>query len=326
MAQIQPKELKRHAAGILRTRGDSLRRIVLLYTGATVAVSIAVSALQFILDARISGTGGLGGLGTRSLLQTAQTVLNYMLMIFTPIWTGSFLLCMMRAAAGFQVDLPDMKSGFRRFGPLLGLSLWRIVILFLTMFAVINISSVLFMLTPFSNAFIQAIEPYMTQPELMEAADLSALLPSMWPMLLLCFAVGLPLILFLDYGMRLAPYLIMRDGRFRALSAIFASFSAMRGHKWKLLRLDLSWWWFYLLEALLAAVCYLDQLLPLLGITLPFDATTAYFVSFLIYGLLELGLHWWKKADVELTFAQAFHVISAPLLEQLNILPKKEEA
>lgn len=322
MNRLRPNELKQKAQVLSRNHRDSQQRTVLLYTGVTVAVTIAASALQFLLEEGISGTGGLGGLGLRSVLQTVQAVLSYALSLFSPFWFGGFLFSILLLADDRDPEPKDLLAGFRRFAPLLSCYLWRLGIGILVCLVVLHISSTIFALSPFSNDLVVALEPYLADPTLLESADLTAYLPLMTPALVIFLVIALPILIFLEYGMRLAPYLIMADSRFRGLSSILASFSAMRGHKWGMVRLDLSWWWFYALEGLLTVVCYLDVLLPMVGITLPINATVAYFVTLILYGILELVLHLWKKADFEISFALAYRQITDPLL----FPPKEPEA
>ena len=322
MERLHPKEYTGQAASLARAHDAAQKRTVLLYTGVTVAVTIAASALSFLLDHQISGTGGLGGLGMRSLLQTLQTALSYALSLFSPFWQGGFLLCMVKLARDREPEARDMLAGFRRLIPLLSCQLWRIGIGLLASFVTMQIASILFAFMPFSDSLILALEPYMADPTLIETVDISALLPMVAPALAIYAAITLPVLLFLEYGMRLAPYLIMDDPRFRSLSAILASFAAMKGHRWELFRLDLRWWWFYALETVLAGICYLDVLLPMMGLPLPFHATAAYFLFFILYGVLELALHWWKKGQVEIGYALAYDRFIRPVLDAANQPPQ----
>ena len=51
------------------------RKLILLHTGVTIAVSLIGTILNFVLSKQIENTGGLGGMGLRSMLSTVQSVL-----------------------------------------------------------------------------------------------------------------------------------------------------------------------------------------------------------------------------------------------------------
>ena len=46
-----------------------------------------------------------------------------------------------------------------------------------------------------------------------------------------------------------------------------------------------------------------------LGVQLPVSQTAAYFLVLVVYGILELALHAWKKPYVDLTYAMAYDEI-----------------
>ena len=88
---------------------------------------------------------------------------------------------------------------------------------------------------------------------------------------------------------------LIENPRMGAFAALRKSRRLMRGNCISLLQLDLSFWWFYVLEVLLTVVCYADMLLPMVGIQLPFSSTVAFFLFYLLNLGGQVALYWWKK-------------------------------
>ena len=67
--------LKQWAAQRL-DQADNARRLVLIWSVASAVISLLASFLSFLLDTQIEQTGGLSGIGLRSVLTTAQSLLS----------------------------------------------------------------------------------------------------------------------------------------------------------------------------------------------------------------------------------------------------------
>ena len=74
MNKLNVKEIRDNARQ--RLGNKDYRRLVMIHTGVTVAFALVSILLQFVLAEGIGNTGGLSGMGTRSLLETFQTVLE----------------------------------------------------------------------------------------------------------------------------------------------------------------------------------------------------------------------------------------------------------
>jgi hypothetical protein len=85
-----------------------------------------------------------------------------------------------------------------------------------------------------------------------------------------------------------------------------------RGNRIALLRLDLSFWWFYLLDGMITALWFGSSLLPLLGITLPWSAEVNLFVFYGLYMICQLGLYLGFRNRVEVTYAHAYSALRQP--------------
>ena len=57
------------------------RQIVLVHTGVLVGLSVLMTVADFVLTEMIAGTGGLGNMGTRTILSTLQGMLPILQML-----------------------------------------------------------------------------------------------------------------------------------------------------------------------------------------------------------------------------------------------------
>lgn len=324
MVELNPKELKNEARQRLSSTGCDHRKIVLIYSGVTVALMLASGLIQLYLDRQISGTGGLGGLGMRSILQTVESVLDYVNMFFGPFWSAGILSVVIGIVQGDQPQPGNLLDGFRRFGRLLSYLLLETCITVLVATAVCYLSSYVFMFTSWGSTFSEALAPLVENGTLlaaegtvnMAAIPADTLLSAAIPMCLIFLVLFIPVYAFISYSMRMGRFLLMADQRFRSFSALAYSIQYMKGHKLKMLKLDLSYWWYYLLVGAASVVGYLDVILSEVGIALPFSTETAYMVTLVLYGVLTIALDLWMRMQVDTTFVLAFQKIrssAAPL-------------
>jgi len=113
----------------------------------------------------------------------------------------------------------------------------------------------------------------------------------------------------LFYRVRFSDFAAMDGGR--ALLCMLESFRITKKKAWQIFKIDLSFWWFYLLQALSVALCYGDTILPALGVTLPMSPAVAYFLFF-VAGILCQGLLLWRyQAQVSATYAVTYDALCA---------------
>ena len=316
MAILNPSGLRnRGAAAVERCRGECLR-LVLIYCGVTALLNLGSNGLHLYLDSHIVGTGGLSGLGMRSVLQTVQELLVYINFFFTPFWTAGFLYAMMNLVRGQAPGSADLLAGFRRFGRVLAHTAFHVMILMVLVMAAANAAAVIFSFTPLSGDFVEQMGPLMNDPAVftpegildLSKVPMETILAAMWPMLAITAAILLPVYIWLSYGFRLSLYLVM-DQPISGARAYMESMRLMRGHKRELFRLDLHFWWYHALGLLIALVGYLDTILTTLGISLPMDSTVMFFLTLGGYFVLQTGLFLWKKCEVDSTYVLAYEAI-----------------
>ena len=294
------------------------KRIILIHTGVILLISLLLSIADFLLDRQIGTTGGLSGLDTRSLLITIQTVLRLTLTIALPFWQIGYTYFTLRVMHGEAATVSHLLEGFRRFGPVLRLNLLLAVICFFAVMVSTYLSSMLFMLTPFSAPMVEIMST-LSNSAMDEATALETLNAAMADVaipLTIIFGICLLVVgMFLLYRCRLAYLWLMDHPESGALAALLGSKRLMHGNCLAFFKIDLHFWWFYLLGILVSLVGYGDLVLSALGVDLPMSATAAYFLFLFIYLVAQLGLDCWKQNAVSVTYAHAYQALNSPETE-----------
>lgn len=305
--------LKNTAKRRLHSAGET-KKIVLIYTGILTAVSAATTVIQYVLSSGISQTGGLQNLGTRSVLSTVSTVLPLVqFLILTCLGLG-FTAAMLRTARGQYTSPKTLKAGVERFWVLLRCTLLQGLIYAGIGIAGSYLASVIFMLSPLGDRAVDQLMPLLAESgeslvEIdaeMEDAVMEALAPMIPAFLLIFLAVFLLMAIPMIYRYRMVDYLIIDRPGIGAFAALRESRRMMRGNRFRLFRLDLSFWWYYALSALAAVICYGDVLIEILGISLPLSADTAYFLFYGMYLAINFAVFYFFAARVECTYAAAY--------------------
>lgn len=319
MAALDCRHLKQDAQDRLgRISGDP-RLLILLYTGVMVLLNLLVSGLNVYLDRQIGSTGGLSGLGARSILESIQSILSYMTVLFTPFWSAGFLYSVIQIARSGRSDPKFMLEGFRRFPSIIVFNLNQTLLIFFAATMVTYAASYIFMMTPFSHELEQVIGSVIQDGSILSSGgviDLQAISPDILlhasiPLFIIFIVLFIPVYAFLSYSLRLGSYLVMQGPRVGGFAAMMLSFRMMKGHRLQMFKLDLSFWWYYLIEGLLTLILYLDLILPLFGITLPFDATLLFFIKLLVYSGCQILFHLWKKLPVDTTYVLSYDAIAS---------------
>ena len=289
-------------------------KLILIHSGITAGVLLLLTVINFILDNQMDSAGGLSGLGTRAILGTIQTVLETVNTIAMPFWSMGYLFAVMGWIHREPVNFRTLCSGFRYFGPVLRLHLVKYLLFGGVAAICFYPAMIIFLLTPLANPLVEAIEPLMTtmtDPQLLlsEPTVAAAVSKATAPMLAIFMAVFLVAAAPMFYKLRMGEFALIENPRMGAFAALRKSRRLMRGNCISLLQLDLSFWWFYVLEVLLTVVCYADMLLPMVGIQLPFSSTVAFFLFYLLNLGGQVALYWWKKNSVMTTYAVAYEVL-----------------
>ena len=319
MEILNTRELKRRGAALAGGFRRETGKLVLVYCGVLALLSMGSSGLNLLLESRIGQTGGLGGLGMRSVIQTVQTILDFVNLFFSPFWSAGFLLAMLAMVRGTAPRVEMLTGGFRRFGRILGgLAFEYLAVIALTI-AAVNLGSILFAMTAAGRELTAQLEPLMADPNFftpegavnLEMLPVEALTQAALPLAALTGMTLVPMLIWLGYGFRMAMYLMM-ERPIGGIRAHMESIRLMRGHKWQIFKLDLRFWWYYLLGAAVTCVGYLDVILGLLGIAVPIHSTVLFFGTLAVYFVLQTALCLWKKCEVDGAYVLAYEQIAYP--------------
>ncbi len=327
------QQLRARAEEALGAAPYSPGKLALMHTGAAVGLSLLITVINFFLSQQIDSTGGLSGMGLRTLLSTAQTVLPFISILLLPFWEPGFVFAAMKLSRRQEALPQDLLRGFHRFGPVLRLNLLLGGIYLCVITLSVNIASMLYMLSPFSAPLLELILSAEADPEAAQALlsqSVTLLLPLYGILLILLGVIAVPII----YRFRLAQYLIVDDPRIGALAALGTSHRMMRNNRMAMFRLDISFWWFYLLQMLSTVLGYSDYICSLLGFQLPVSETAAFFGSFAIHCAGQLLIAWFFASRVAVTYATAYDALreayreaEPPLVKNFpwDFLPEQKE-
>ena len=305
-------DLRRQADQRLQSAAYNPQKLILIHTAIGLGASLAMAFLSFLFSLEIENTGGLSGMGTRSILSTIQVVLEFSVMILMPFWNIG--LC--RAALGWyrneRTEVPSLLEGFRRFGSVLGQKILVGGLFMIALFLASQISSTLYMLTPFAQPLLDMMNEMMTaDPDaLITQAYTGEMLTAMIPLFIISGVLFAGLAIPLFYRTRFADLALM-DGN-RGPVSVLVSFRITKGKMRQIFKLDLWFWWFYLLQFLTVVLCYADTILALAGVALPMSADASFFLFYILGSLAQLLLLWQYQAKVSATYDVAYHTLLLP--------------
>lgn len=285
-------------------------RIVLIHTAVLVGLSVLLTVADTVLAEMISGTGGLGNMGTRTILSTFQSMLPIVQMLVLLGWNAGYTLTMMKILRREQADPANLMEGFSLFWPLLRCLLLEGMIYFAVTMGSFFLAMQIYLFTPWARELVEILEPVLpsmlssTVPVLEEALMVPAM-KAMAPMLLifgvLYFLMAIPI----SYRLRMNLYCLIDAPRAGALYAIRTSRRIMRRNCFSLFRLDLSFWWYHGLLMLASLI----QMLPLLGLPLPLSFDAQYYLCYGIYLAMTFGLYVLARNRVEAAYAAAYETL-----------------
>lgn len=308
---ISPKVLKREAAEKLGDLRCKPGRIVMLSAAVSLGASLLVSLLQLFISTQTSQGSGLDGLETLALWNTVSSLLDMAVSLLSPVWSMGLVFVALQFARGEESHPKYLTAGFHRFGRIFGLILLALLLAyFLTGITVSAgiVAMVLFVNLDGLAATLQPFEQQLTENSaLLEDAEFLSTLPwtdilsSMVVPLVLMVALTLGLSLLLSYFLRLGSYYIMDTPGVNPALAMIRSCRTAGKHFKTFLMLDLSFWWYYLLTALLTAFSMIPSL-PGMG----WLGSWGSLLWYTAYALGLCALFWWKGAQVETAYALAY--------------------
>lgn len=315
------RAIRQRADAALAPQEGALRQILLIYLVIISGLSLISSGVSVLLSDRIADTGGLRNMGLRSVLSTAQMLLPLAQMLVLMGLQMGYHRAVLGLSRGETVAREQLFGGFRRFFPLLRAWIAQGLLYIAVGVASLYASVYIFLMLPVSAPFREAVTPFLntataingtvTLDENVMAATAATVVPVLW----IFAALYLLLVIPMHYRYRMVIFRLADHSRPRALAALHESRILMHRNRINLLKLDLSFWWYYLLQALAAVVAYGDVILPLLGVQLPVSSTAGYFLFLILSLSLQFATFYFFMNRVTVTYAMFY----AALLQQRQV-------
>lgn len=303
------RALKDSAAKQLDQSRNALQ-VLLVYAGITMALVLLVTGVNYVLDLQIANFGGLSNLGIKSMLSTIQMVLPMLQSMVVLCLELGYLNAMLRVSRGQYVSPNSLRLGFDRFWPLLRTMLLQTCIYMGVMLACCYLASMIFTMSPFSESFMALMESgAVTLPLTLDASVMGELIVSMIPMLVIYFILLAAILVPMIYSYRMANYVIVDNPGLGGMAVLRRSKQMMRGNRRALLKLDLSFWWYYALNAAVSLLAYGDVFLPMLGIQLPWSDTVSYFLFYVLFLAAQMAIYWFFLNRVSVVYALAYEAV-----------------
>lgn len=306
------KYLKKKASNRLQS-GNDPKKVVLVYAGIVALSSLVVTVVQDLLDSRISQTGGIQNIGTRSMLTTADTVLTIAQLLLVMCLTLGYTGSMLRIARGQYASPNSLKAGGERIWVLLRTRLLQMLIMTAAAFALCFLVMNVCLLTPLSNRVIAVMGTVSAEVLLADDLALIGFYSAMLPIILIYLVTLVPLLWYFSCTYRMVDYLLIDRPQLGAFGALRESRRMMQGNMKMMLRVDLSFWWYYLLQALVSVLVYLNMVLALFSIGLPPEVL--YWGTVVLYLAADFALRYFFSNKVAVTYA-LFYDSLCPKQEQ----------
>lgn len=306
------KYLKKKASSRLQS-GNDPKKVVLVYAGIVALSSLVVTVVQDLLDSQISQTGGIQNIGTRSMLTTADTVLTIAQLLLVMCLTLGYTGSMLRIARGQYASPNSLKAGGERIWVLLRTRLLQMLIMTAAAFALCFLVVNVCLLTPLSNRVIAVMGTVSAEELLSNGLALIALYSAMLPIILIYLVALVPLLWYFSCTYRMVDYLLIDRPQMGAFGVLRESRRMMQGNMKMMLRVDLSFWWYYLLQALVSVLVYLNMVLAPFAIGLPPEVL--YWGTVVLYLAADFALRYFFSNKVAVTYA-LFYDSLCPKQEQ----------
>ncbi len=309
-----PKEMKDFAAERVKVT-PTAGKIAMIYAATVIGLSLVSAVLNYVLGLRIDQTGGLSNMGTRSVLSTLQTMLPLVQTMVVMCVELGYMAAMLRIARGQYTSPNTLRLGFDRFWVLLRYTVFEGLIFFGLGFGCVYAGTMLYVMTPLAQPVIELLAPVMGQTSLLDPtvvltdALYDQLIRTLIPAFVICGLLYAVVAIPVMYRLRMSSYVIIDKPGIGALTAMRESRKMMRGNCVALFKLDIRLWWFFLAQAVASVLCYGDQILPMLGIALPFSEEVGFFLFYGAYWVAEFLIFCFLRNRVEVAYALAYDAI-----------------
>lgn len=300
---MEIQQLKDLAQERVRNARFDAKKLALLFVGATVALSLVMTLVSFLLSRQMDSTGGLSGIGARTVLSAVQMLVLIGGTLVTPFWNLGYTRAALDTVRDGSANPRTLLEGFRLFFPAVRLFLLKAALITVIFMLGVQLGTILYMLSPASMVTMGLVEELLAGGEaaLADPAAVGKLLKVFWPMYALIAVVLLVALIPVLYRLRLVEFSLV-DGEEKALRNMTWSNFRMRGNCLWMFRLDVSFWWYFLLQGLAVALAYADLLFG--------GGDVAYWVFYLLSAGAQLAIGWAFLPQVQAAYALAYEEIT----------------
>lgn len=303
MNSLTAKELKSITRQRLAAAQYPPRKLTFLYSGITLGLSFLSVVLSWVTGLMMDSTGGLSGLGTRAILDTVSMVFSIAVQIITPLLAMGFTHCCIRIVRQNDLRPKHLTMGPRRWAVILRHGLLVGAIFLVLAYLALQIASIAFMFSSNWEHAMELMYGLMDDPAFMEGTVPMSTMTEMIRVFMPVYIISAVLILVtfipVSYRLRLSTYRILEEAPVGAARAVLESNKLMKKHCVSLFKLDLSFWWFYVLQAIPGLALY--------GIPLLIPLSDGWYVALCgVYSLAILVLQYYFFAYVQTTYAMFY--------------------
>lgn len=314
---MTPVQIKNTARLRLATAAYPPKKLALIYMAITLGAAFLSLLLSFAVGLMMENTGGLSGLDTRAVMETVSAVISYAVQIATPLLSMGFLHSTILLAREKEAVPAALSTGFKRWALLLRYGLLQCVILVGLCYIALQVATVIFTFLPGSDNAVDLMMRFMEDPTILAGniteAQISQMVTAMAPAYIIAGVLFIAAYIPISYRLRLGSFFVMDETPTGAIRSTLQSIRLMKGSCKALFKLDLSFWWYYLLQFLLSTAT------SVLGI---FLSDLWYVVAYGVYCLALFLLEYRYLAYVQVSYAVFYDTLgqtaSAPTLPQIE--------
>lgn len=322
------RSLKHAASEALTAAPGNPKRLALIYLGGITGLSLLLTLGDYLIGTQVANTGGLANMGLRSILQTVREVLPIVQMFLLLCLEYGYVSVVLGFARKQETGPRTLLNGFYRFGPVFRFTLLQTLVYSLIGILAVWVGFQVFLITPFSASLYELLEPMVSGGVVDESAMMAmdpalaaTIVESCIPLFVIVAVLYFVILVPVFYSFRMARFVLMDEPRQGAWASMVDSWNLMKKSRFHLFKLDLSFWWYYLLQVLAMVLCYGDLLLPMVGISLPWSAELSYFLFYAAYLLCQFVLCFFALNKVEVTYAVTYETLRQPPEEPAFPLP-----
>ena len=316
------RDIKARAHKTLNYTPWDVKKLVLIFGLVSLCLGPVLTAIYTLIQMGSQQAQGISGLETFSRLETVSTMLSIAMYVVIMLWSPGILYCGLMLLREHDPWPKGLLRGFKKWGGIVKYTILVAAFVIVLVLAISPVATIISM--PFMGEFTTFItEMPQTEAEMltyMESVSEAQLTQMMLPMLLIMWGVALVVILPLSYRARMTQLIIMDEDRIGTREAIRFSFKLTKGSCWQLFRMDLSYWWYYILIAVTSSIP-MAAMLPAFA---NYNETAVTLILNAVSAILGMGVYMLGLMKVSTAEAVAYDHLRTVIVPDAPQLPEGE--